>query len=39
MIADKSGAQILPVRIDGAQYSPFRASNKKCALAVFLLLP
>jgi acyl-[acyl-carrier-protein]-phospholipid O-acyltransferase/long-chain-fatty-acid--[acyl-carrier-protein] ligase len=23
MIADKAGAQILPIRIDGAQYSPF----------------
>jgi acyl-[acyl-carrier-protein]-phospholipid O-acyltransferase/long-chain-fatty-acid--[acyl-carrier-protein] ligase len=29
MIADKSGAQILPVRIDGAQYSPFSRIKAK----------
>ena len=35
MIADKSGAQILPVRIDGAQYSPFSRIKAKVRTAAF----
>ncbi len=35
MIADKSGAQILPVRIDGAQFSYFSRLKGKFRLALF----
>jgi len=35
MIADKSGAMILPVRIDGAQYSPFSHLKGKVRIRWF----
>jgi acyl-[acyl-carrier-protein]-phospholipid O-acyltransferase/long-chain-fatty-acid--[acyl-carrier-protein] ligase len=35
MIADKSGAQILPIRIDGAQYTPFSRLKGKMRLRCF----
>jgi acyl-[acyl-carrier-protein]-phospholipid O-acyltransferase/long-chain-fatty-acid--[acyl-carrier-protein] ligase len=35
MIADKSGAMILPVRIDGAQYSPFSRLKGKVRIRMF----
>lgn len=35
MIADKSGAQVLPVRIDGAQYSPFSRIKAKVRTRCF----
>ena len=35
MVADKSGAPILPVRIDGAQYSPFSRMRGKVRTRLF----
>jgi acyl-[acyl-carrier-protein]-phospholipid O-acyltransferase/long-chain-fatty-acid--[acyl-carrier-protein] ligase len=35
MIADKSGAMILPIRIDGAQYSPFSRLKGKVRIRLF----
>ncbi len=35
MIADKAGAQILPVRLDGAQYSPFSRIKGKVRTHLF----
>lgn len=35
MIADKSGANILPIRIDGAQYSPFSRVKGKVRIRLF----
>jgi len=35
MIADKAGAQILPIRIDGAQYSPFSRIKGKVRIRMF----
>jgi acyl-[acyl-carrier-protein]-phospholipid O-acyltransferase/long-chain-fatty-acid--[acyl-carrier-protein] ligase len=35
MIADKAGADILPVRIDGAQYTPFSRLRGKLRLRLF----
>jgi len=35
MIADRSGAKILPVRIDGPQYSPFSRIKKKVRVRWF----
>lgn len=35
LIADKSGAMILPVRIDGAQYSPFSYLRGKVRIRLF----
>jgi acyl-[acyl-carrier-protein]-phospholipid O-acyltransferase/long-chain-fatty-acid--[acyl-carrier-protein] ligase len=35
MIADKAGAKILPVRIDGAQYTPFSRLRGKLRLRAF----
>jgi len=35
MIADKSGAKILPIRIDGAQYSPFSRLKGKVRIKWF----
>ncbi len=35
MVADKSGAQILPVRIDGAQYTPFSRMRGRLRLRWF----
>lgn len=35
MIADKSGAQILPIRIDGAQYTPLSRLKGKVRIRMF----
>lgn len=35
MIADKAGAMVLPIRIDGAQYTPFSRSAGKTVLRRF----
>lgn len=35
MIADKSGAQVLPIRIDGAQYTPFSRLRGKVPIRWF----
>ncbi len=35
MVADKSGAKILPIRIDGAQYSPFSRMKGKVRIRLF----
>jgi acyl-[acyl-carrier-protein]-phospholipid O-acyltransferase/long-chain-fatty-acid--[acyl-carrier-protein] ligase len=35
MVADRSGAPIIPVRIDGAQYSPFSHMKRKWRLRLF----
>lgn len=35
MIADKAGAKLLPIRIDGAQYSPFSRLHGKINLRLF----
>ncbi|HYD17873.1 MAG TPA: acyl-[ACP]--phospholipid O-acyltransferase [Patescibacteria group bacterium] len=35
MIADKAGAKVLPIRIDGAQYTPFSRSAGKTVLRRF----
>lgn len=35
LIADKSGATILPIRIDGAQYSPFSKLKGKLRIRLF----
>lgn len=35
MIADKAGAALLPIRIDGAQYSPFSRLKGKVAIRTF----
>src|SRR5690606_2504643 len=35
MIADRSGAQILPIRIEGAQYSPFSRLKGKVRIRLF----
>ena len=35
MIADKSGAQLLPVRIQGAQYTPFSRLRDKVRIRLF----
>lgn len=35
LIADKSGARILPIRIDGAQYTPFSRLRGKVAIRNF----
>lgn len=35
MIADKAGAKILPIRIDGAQYTPFSRIKGKVRIRIF----
>jgi acyl-[acyl-carrier-protein]-phospholipid O-acyltransferase/long-chain-fatty-acid--[acyl-carrier-protein] ligase len=35
MIADKAGAQILPIRLDGAQYTPFSRLRGKVRIRLF----
>ena len=35
MIAEKSGAMILPIRLDGAQFSPFSHLNKIVRIRTF----
>ncbi|MEM8744582.1 MAG: AMP-binding protein, partial [Pseudomonadota bacterium] len=35
MVADKAGAQIVPVRIDGAQYTPFSKMQGKMRIRLF----